>query len=259
VDRSSRAVQFSEWLAPPSWACIEFISDLHLAPETPRTVSAWDRYLQSTTANAVVILGDLFETWVGDDGRHRAFETHCVDSLARASRSHSLAFMAGNRDFLIGPDMLAACGMQRLADPTILIAFGRRLLLTHGDALCLADTEYQRFRQQVRNPAWQRDFLARPLEDRRAMARQMRAGSIERQSGRQPDDWIDIDPVAAVEWLHAAAAPTLIHGHTHRPATHSLTPGHVRHVLSDWHFDDDHRRAELLRLDALGVTRVALT
>ncbi len=253
----SRPTQFSEWAAPTSWRSIEFISDLHLSPQTPKTLAAWERYLGSTRASAVVILGDLFESWVGDDSRFDPFESHCVGALERASKTATLAFMVGNRDFLIGAAMCEACGMQQLSDPTLLHAFGQRILLTHGDELCLEDVEYQKFRALVQSAEWQFELLARPLAERRELAREMRAGSELRQAQRgRLDEWADVDFSAAVQWLDRADSNTLIHGHTHRPGTCPLGPGHVRHVLSDWSFDDAHApRAEVLRLDASGLTR----
>ena len=250
---------FKEWIAPTSWTRIEVISDLHLSAQAPRTVDAWEQYLRATSADAVFILGDLFEAWVGDDCRHLSFESHCVEVLAKAALSRTLAFMAGNRDFLVGPEMLSACGMQRLEDPTVLVAFGERYVLTHGDTLCLADTEYQEFRLRVRDPAWQREVLARPLVERHALAHKLRVGSIERQLERGDGDAVDIDTPTALEWLERAQAPVMIHGHTHRPATHTISPGRVRHVLSDWSLDHGEPfRAEVLRIDAGGLTRLAL-
>jgi UDP-2,3-diacylglucosamine hydrolase len=256
---AAQPLRCGEWLTPASWQRIDLISDLHLAPDTPLTVAAWERYLLTTPADAVIMLGDLFETWVGDDGRHRPFEARCVDILARASRSATLAFMAGNRDFLLGADMFAACRMRELLDPTVLVAFGTRHLLTHGDALCLADTEYLAFRAKVRDRAWQDAFLAMPLDDRRAIARQLRAGSMERRAGRHPEQWVDVDVPMALDWLAAAESTSLIHGHTHRPGTNSLAVGQVRHVLSDWSFDHGGEgRAEVLSLDATGPHRFTL-
>lgn len=248
-----------EWAVPRSWQRIEFISDLHLSPATPRTVAAWENYLQATRADAVVMLGDLFEAWVGDDSRGLPFEARCVAALAAASRTRALYFMAGNRDFLVGPDMLAACGVERLDDPTVLRAFGHDCLLTHGDSLCLADTEYQAFRRRVRSPEWQRQVLARPLAERQALAHSMRVGSTERQLERGDAGTIDIDTPTALGWLADANAAVLIHGHTHRPESNALAPGRWRHVLSDW--DLDHAtspRADVLRLDAGGLTRTQL-
>ncbi|MFZ2651735.1 MAG: UDP-2,3-diacylglucosamine diphosphatase [Burkholderiaceae bacterium] len=251
---------FSEWVAPASCKGIEFISDLHLSAQTPGTLDAWERYLGQTRAGAVFILGDLFESWAGDDSRVCEFEAHCVDVLAQAAARTSLAFMLGNRDFLIGSDMLAACRMQLLADPTVLVAFGQRYLLSHGDALCLEDTEYQQFRAMVRDPQWQRELLARPLQERRELAREMRAASMQHQRGRPADSWFDIDKPTAIEWLDRAGSRTLIHGHTHRPGSDYLAPGYLRHVLSDWSAEAaESPRAEVLRLGATCLRRQRLT
>jgi UDP-2,3-diacylglucosamine hydrolase len=247
--------------APHGWRAIDFISDLHLAADTPRTFAAWSEYLLATDADAVFILGDLFEVWIGDDARHDDFEARCAGVLARAARRlRCVAFMAGNRDFLVGQALLGEAGVALLADPTLLAAFGQRVLLTHGDALCLADTAYQQWRRQVRDPRWQQAALARPLAERRQTARQLRDGSTAHQ--RQAAEGLgsaDIDLPETLRWLHAAAATVLVHGHTHRPATAELAPGIVRHVLSDWDLDHDpaRRRAEVLRLTADGFARIA--
>ncbi len=245
--------------APQAWRAIDFISDLHLAADTPRGFEAWESYLDGTDADAVFILGDLFELWVGDDARTGAFEQRCVEVLARSAARRFTAFMAGNRDFLVGDEMLAACGMTALPDPTLLLAFDRRTLLSHGDALCLADVDYQRFRQQVRNPVFQRPFLAQPLAQRLALARQMRHKSEERKEGQSMGDWADLDPPATLAWMAEAEAPVLVHGHTHRPDTELLAPGRTRYVLTDWDLDSTGRppRAEVLRLTAGGFERLA--
>jgi UDP-2,3-diacylglucosamine hydrolase len=154
--------------------------------------------------------------------------------------------------------MLDACGMTGLPDPTVFHAFGQAVLLSHGDALCLSDTAYQRFRQQVRSEAWQMDFLSRPLPERRAMAREIREESQRRQ--QQPSAaWSDVDPTEALRWMREAGTPVLIHGHTHRPARHQLAPGFERCVLSDWDWDhaDAPPRAEVLRWTRTGLTRLA--
>lgn len=250
---------FWELAAPADWTAIDFISDLHLAEDTPRTFEAWAAHLRDTPASAVFILGDLFEVWIGDDARHTGFEARCADVLAEAASRRPVAFMCGNRDFLVGAELLRECGVMALPDPTVLIAFGERLLLSHGDALCLDDVEYQRFREQVRSRGWQREFLARPLDERAQIARSMRAHSEQRKRGMAPADWSDIDKATAVRWMHEAQAPTLIHGHTHRPAHEDLAPGYVREVLSDW--DLDHAgapRAEVLRLKRSGLARLPL-
>ncbi|MBX3607385.1 MAG: UDP-2,3-diacylglucosamine diphosphatase [Piscinibacter sp.] len=246
---------FWELEAPADWTAIDFISDLHLAEDMPRTFEAWAGYLQRTPASAVIILGDLFEVWIGDDDRHHGFAARCADVLAAAASRISVAFMPGNRDFLVGGELLRETGVLSLPDPTVLVAFGERLLLAHGDALCLDDRPYQAFRAQVRSPEWQRAFLALPLAERRRQARAMRDGSEARKAAQAREDWIDIDRGTAVRWQHEAHAPTLIHGHTHRPAHEDLAPGYMREVLSDWDLDHGDR-AEVLRLRRAGLSRL---
>lgn len=245
--------------APAAWLRVDFISDLHLSATTPRSVEAWAAYLHSTLADAVFILGDLFDVWIGDDTRDQPFEQHCVDVLRTASASRSVYFMAGNRDFLVGPALLADCGMQRLQDPTVLQAFGQTWLLSHGDALCLADVDYQAFRRLVRSAGWQQDFLARPVAERATQARAIRQESQARKgSGIPMADWADVDTSEARRWLQAAHCTDLIHGHTHRPGRVDLGVGCVRHVLSDWDTDHAPQRAEVLCLDAGGLRRIDL-
>lgn len=243
--------------APADWQSIEFLSDLHLSAEAPRTFDAWASHLRATDADAVFILGDLFEVWVGDDARHDSFEARCLDELADCASRRHVAFMAGNRDFLVGAAALREAGVAGLADPTVLTVFDRRWLLTHGDALCIADAEYQRFRAQVRGQAWQDDFLARPLAERRRLARQMRDASRDRQRGQPASAWADVDAAMAAHWLREAKAHAMIHGHTHRPGRVELGPGLERHVLSDWDFDAGTTRGDVLRLDASGLRRIA--
>ena len=240
---------------PASWRAVDFISDLHLCPAMPLTWQAWVRHLQATDADALFILGDLFEVWVGDDARARDFEHSCVEALARASTRLPIFFLHGNRDFLLGADMCADCGMVSLSDPTVLKAFGVRLLVSHGDALCLADTGYQQFRQWVRSPAWQQDFLSRPLVERLQIAARIRSESRSRQAFDGMSG-ADVDPGAAQAWLDAAGADWLVHGHTHRPARHAMPGGGTRLVLSDWDLEDAVRpRAEVLRWTVDGFER----
>lgn len=203
------------------------------------------------------MLGDLFEVWVGDDAAREpgSFEARCAEVLADAARRRPLAFMAGNRDFLVGEALCAATGVTALPDPTVLEAFGERVLLTHGDALCLSDTAYQAFRRQVRSADWQRDFLALPLAQRRALARQMRDASETNKRAQVPADWSDVDGDAAIAWLLATGSRHMVHGHTHRPATHTLAPGFTRHVLSDWDLEALTPRAEVLRWSRKGFER----
>ena len=242
--------------APDDWQTIEFISDLHLSEQQPRTVAAWTDYLARSSADAIYILGDLFEVWIGDDARRDGrFEHRAAQTLAAAARRRTIGFMAGNRDFLLGADMLAYCGVVRLPDPTLLSAWGRRVLLTHGDELCLGDKPYQAFRRQVRSAAWRSDFLRQPLATREQLARQMRDASEAGKRQRPATEWSDVDATAALAWLRAAGSQELVHGHTHRPGSEILAPGFTRHVLSDWDCDAAPVRAQVLRLTRRGFTR----
>jgi UDP-2,3-diacylglucosamine hydrolase len=249
---------FFELAAPKEWRAIDFISDLHLSTQLPRTFEAFAHHLRGTSADAVFILGDLFEVWVGDDMRERAFERRCTQILADAASLRSLAFMAGNRDFLLSGAMLRDSGMSGLPDPTVLSAWGQRVLLTHGDSLCLSDTAYQVFRREVRAERWRTDFLNRPLAERLAVGAEMRRRSQRRQRF-DGDPNADIDPGTAVAWMHAMGTAEMIHGHTHRPGSQTLAPGFQRHVLSDWDLDGEAPRAEVLRLTRDGFRRLAPT
>jgi UDP-2,3-diacylglucosamine hydrolase len=242
--------------APAHWAQIDLLSDLHLGPGTPGTLARLGRHLAETPAQAVLLLGDIFEVWVGDDARQEPFEADVTALLRAAAQHKALFFMAGNRDFLVGADWLADTGVAALADPTVLDAFGLRWLLAHGDAQCLDDTAYQAFRRQVRSPEWQAQFLAQPLATRQAVARQMREGSRAAQATQLMST--DLDAEACRTLLREADAPTMIHGHTHRPATHDLGDGLTRVVLSDWDFDATPHRGDVIRLSAAGLERLLL-
>ena len=245
---------FFEFNAPGAWRAVDFISDLHLCEAMPATFRAWEQHLRHSTADAIFILGDLFEVWVGDDARSQPFARRCVDVLAEAACCRQLAFMVGNRDFLVGRSLLREAGLMALPDPTVLSAWGHNVLLSHGDALCLSDTPYQAFRREVRSAAWQDAFLARPLAERVALAAEMRKASAERWKMDSDAD-ADVDTAEAVRWMHGMGAAEMIHGHTHRPGSSALAPGFKRHVLSDWDMDTDHR-AEVLRLTRRGFERL---
>ncbi|MGJ7486774.1 UDP-2,3-diacylglucosamine diphosphatase [Variovorax sp. LT2P21] len=247
---------FAELVAPAAWHTVDLLSDLHLQASEPVTFDAWRGYLETTPADALFILGDLFEVWVGDDAAALpGFEAQCADLLRAASLRRPIFFMHGNRDFLVGPDFAARCGFTLLEDPTVLVLHGQRWLLSHGDALCLEDTDYLEFRAQVRTPAWQQAFLSQPLEVRRTLARSMRTQSEQRKT-TPGMVWADVDPNAAREWLNRAHAHTLVHGHTHRPAEHALGDGLRRIVLSDWDADAHPPRAQVLCVSAAEARRV---
>lgn len=234
--------------APARWRAVDFISDLHLQAADPATFEAWQRYMQHSLADAIFILGDLFEVWVGDDAATPgSFESACAQVISSTARRADVFFMHGNRDFLVGPAFMAQCHATLLPDPTVLAFAGERYVLSHGDALCLDDTAYQQFRATVRSDAWQQDFLAKPLATRQAIARGLRLQSeAQKKSGAV---YADVDIAAAADCLQTAQAGHLIHGHTHRPADHALPGGLHRLVLSDWDADAQPPRAEVLRLE----------
>jgi len=245
-----------------------FISDLHLQAERPDISRAFLRFLheRASKAEALYILGDFFEVWVGDDlitapadgtdTADRAFWRQCATELRAFAQRTPTFFISGNRDFLLGTAGLAACGLIGLNDPTVLVFGGRRWLLSHGDALCLADTDYMAFRTEVRSPAWQQAFLARPLAEREATARHMREVSETSQRAKE-NPYTDLQPAATEDFLRTHGYATFIHGHTHQPATHDhIVDGiHVeRWVLADWHED----RGECLAWDGEALHREIL-
>jgi len=237
--------------APQSWQRVDFISDLHLDAHDPATFDAWAQHMAHTPADALFILGDLFEVWVGDDTQD-TFALQCRTVLKATAQRIPVYFMCGNRDFLVGPDLLQATGIKSLSDPTVLEistsadAKHARLLLSHGDALCLDDHDYLAFRDQVRQPDWQTAFLSKPLAERQAYARSVRAQSETRKQHQPIAAYADVDSHAAVDWLTKTHAQILIHGHTHKPAVHDLGQGLSRWVLSDWHADSKPPRLEVL-------------
>jgi UDP-2,3-diacylglucosamine hydrolase len=262
--------RFAVLQAPPEWRVVDFISDIHLQSDEPATFGIWRHYMAGTPADAVFILGDLFEVWVGDDAaRVPGFEQDCSHILAATAARCAVFFMPGNRDFLLGQVFLGASQTRLLADPTALDFAGERWLLSHGDALCLDDTDYQEFRAEVRGSAWQQAFLSRPLAERQSIARGLRHQSEARKQTSKPSDYADVDTSTSRQWLDAAKATTLIHGHTHRPAHHDLGEGSnaederpsrglQRVVLSDWDAAAMPPRAQVLRLSAQGMQRIDL-
>ena len=246
-----------ELRAPAAWRTVDLISDLHLQAAEPATFDAWRAFMARGGRDAMFILGDLFEVWVGDDlAAQPGFAAECASVIADAARRAPVFVMHGNRDFLVGGAFVASLGATLLPDPTVLDFAGTRWLLTHGDALCLDDVDYQRFRAQVRAPGWQAAFLAKPLSEREAIGRQLREQSEARK--REVETYADVDTAEALRWLDAAQATTMIHGHTHKPADHALDATHRRIVLSDWDLATTPPRAQALRLDAQGAHRIAL-
>jgi len=234
-----------------------FVSDLHLAPDNPGPLQSFIDLLhgRARAADRLFILGDLFELWIGDDYVDPAFEP-LLDALQDCTRSGTpVLFMHGNRDFLIGEHFLQRSGCSRLDDPTLVELYGRRVLLMHGDLLCTDDVDYQRLRRQLRDPAWQQAVLQKPVAERLALARRARAAS-DRATRDKPQAIMDVNPDAVTAALRDSGADLLIHGHTHRPATHRLqVDGRAvqRIVLGDW-----YQAGSLLALDADGTETIPL-
>lgn len=216
-----------------------FISDLHLDPARPDITSQALEFLATETrgADALYILGDLFEAWVGDDDPEPE-KRRVVAALKELSDAGlPCYFMHGNRDFLVGEGFAADSGCTLLADPTIIELYGTKVMLMHGDTLCTDDHQYQAFRQMVRNPAWQQAMLARPLAERLALAKQLRETSTASMAGKS-DEIMDVNQDAVVAAMREHGVYTLLHGHTHRPAVHSFAAdshGALRIVLGDWY------------------------
>ena len=226
-----------------------FISDLHLAPQRPATLQRFFRFMQADAPQhrELVILGDLFEFWIGDDASHAAKPV--IDALARASGAgQRVLLMHGNRDPLLGQGFALAAGATLLADPIVAEVAGTTTLLSHGDAWCTRDVAYQQFRAMVRNPDFQRGFLAKTVEERIAVAKSARMASDAAKSTKAMDI-MDVTPEAVEGALQEAGVRRIIHGHTHRPAAHVLDcdgASAERWVLPDWDLDDAEPRGGFL-------------
>ena len=215
-----------------------FISDLHLEESRPDITDAFLAFLKSKAMGVerLYILGDFFEAWIGDDERTPLQETVAAALKEVSENGTRIFLMHGNRDFLIGEDFCNRAGATLLDDPTVVDLYGTPTLLMHGDSLCTAAVEYQKFRANMRNPQWQQMILARPLEDRQQMARQLREISMAKNQGKA-ETIMDVTPEEVVKEMEAHGVHRLIHGHTHRPAIHELQANGEdarRIVLGDW-------------------------
>ena len=221
---------------------IHFISDLHLSADRPALTALFERYLAgpARAASRLYILGDLFEYWAGDDDLDDPLGARVASQLAAlVDAGTQVFFMPGNRDFLIGADFASRARLTLLPDPTPISLDGQPALLCHGDSLCTDDLAYQAFRQQVRNPAWQAQFLTQPLAVRKQIIAGVRMKSEEAKSEKAAAI-MDVNADAVTALLREHGFPRLIHGHTHRPAVHSIdVDGHAceRWVLADWRDD----------------------
>ncbi len=222
-----------------------FISDLHLDASRPEITRLFLAFLEgeAAEADALYILGDLFEAWIGDDASD-ALGDEVADALARLhARGVPCFYIHGNRDFLLGDAYARRARMTLLPDPSLVQIGGETVLLMHGDTLCTDDAPYQAFRTQTRDPKWQRAFLARPIAERQQFAAQARAES-QRYTKSLADAITDVNADSVSSALSAHRVETLIHGHTHRPAIHALGSANARRiVLGDW-----YEQGSLLRL-----------
>ncbi|WFM69772.1 UDP-2,3-diacylglucosamine diphosphatase [Halomonas sp. CKK8] len=227
------------------------ISDLHLHPGAPQVTEGFLHWLDERArgCDALYILGDFFEAWIGDDlldlgeqdpTGNATLAARIATALKRlADGGTAIYLMHGNRDFLLGERFANEAGASLLPDPSVVTLGGKRVLLMHGDSLCTRDEAYQTFRAQARHPRWQEQVLSMPIQERLALARQLREQSGEANSNKA-EDIMDVTPDEVVKAMAEHGVTTLIHGHTHRPAVHDLEvdgqPG-KRYVLGDWQPD----------------------
>ena len=237
-----------------------FVSDLHLDPERPAITELFGRFLdgEARDADALYILGDLFEAWVGDDDPSEAGTFVAARLKALADAGVPVCFIRGNRDFLLGDAYAKRAGMTILPDPAVILLQGEPTLILHGDLLCSDDTAYQQFRTQTRDPRWQAQFLAQPLAARLAFAAQARAASKARygelQASGQSETITDVSPATVREWFARYGVRRMIHGHTPRPAIPDEGGGATRIVLGDW-----YQQGSVLRASEDGFDLTALS
>lgn len=219
-------------------AAAQFISDLHLRQPGEALHGILQRFLAGAAREAprLYVLGDLFEAWIGDDAGDPLGEALAAEFAALAEQGVALFFLPGNRDFLVGEDWCRRAGITPLPDPCVVELGGVSTLLSHGDRYCIDDTAYQAFRQQVRDPEWQRQFLALPVPARIAYARQAREQSAQHQQATSME-LMDVNAAAIEQVLGLYGVERMIHGHTHRPARHlhAINGREVeRWVIADW-------------------------
>ncbi|MFT3756398.1 MAG: UDP-2,3-diacylglucosamine diphosphatase [Pseudoxanthomonas sp.] len=236
-----------------------FISDLHLDASRPAITELFGQFLreQAMRADALYILGDLFEAWVGDDDTSEVGAEVATHLREIADAGVPVFFIRGNRDFLVGTEYARRAGFRILPDPAVVMLYGKPTLLMHGDLLCSDDVAYQQFRAQTRDAAWQEQFLSQPLAARLAFAAKAREASMSRQQEMIGNDKTqfetvtDVTPTTVKAMFARYGIDTLIHGHTHRPAVHELDVGGQackRVVLGDW-----YEQGSVLRVDADGM------
>jgi UDP-2,3-diacylglucosamine hydrolase len=234
-----------------------FISDLHLEASQPEIGAQFLNFLagEARGAEALYILGDLFDVWLGDDDPNPYYAEMKSALRALSDTGVPIYFMHGNRDFMIGAGFAAESGLAILDDPSVVDLYGEKVLLCHGDSLCTDDVRYQQVRAMTREPEWQTKMLSKSIEERIAFALQARKDSVDRGESIN-DEIMDVNQDAVAAALDKHGVEVMLHGHTHRPAVHSLDLGHrkaTRIVLGDWYeqgsvvrWDDDGPRLEVM-------------
>jgi UDP-2,3-diacylglucosamine hydrolase len=234
-----------------------FVSDVHLHPSRAATTRAFERFLttEAPKARHLFLLGDLFEYWAGDDDIDDPYHRRIVGAIQAVTHAGvDVSWISGNRDFLVGESFSARSGAKLLADPAITTIAGQSMVLTHGDALCIDDIEYQKFRSMVRQSAWQKAFLSKPLAERKAIIAGMRDQSKVGKTSKSADI-MDVNMQAVDELFDSARTPIIVHGHTHRPQRHCVSESgeeRVRYVLPDWDCENALSRGGWLGLGASG-------
>ena len=210
-----------------------FVSDLHLSDDTPDIEAAFTGLLKKESPlDSLVMLGDVFEAWVGDDDDSPLADRVKSALRALAESGTEILFTRGNRDFMLGEQFASDIGGTLLPDQTVLDVAGHTTLVLHGDILCTDDVDYQQFRQLVHSPEWQAEMMAKSLDERRDLARQLRSMSIDAASNK-PEDIMDVNQEAVSAAMRDADVSLMVHGHTHRPDRHQRATGE-RIVLGDW-------------------------
>ena len=210
-----------------------FVSDLHLSDDTPDIEAAFIGLLkQEPSLDSLIMLGDVFETWVGDDDDSPLADRIRLALLALTDSGAEILFNRGNRDFMLGEQFASDIGGTLLPDQTVLDVAGQPTLVLHGDTLCTDDVDYQQFRQLAHSPEWQAEMMAKSLDERRELARQLRSMSVDAASNK-PEDIMDVNQNAVSAAMRDAGVAVMVHGHTHRPGRHQCATGE-RIVLGDW-------------------------
>ena len=214
---------------------IAFVSDLHLEPIENKRVKVFFKFLNDAVNKyeELYILGDFFEYWIGDDDTQSVNKLIMQRLQAAIDNGLKIYFIHGNRDFLIGSEFESKTGVKILADQHTFNIGEKKIMISHGDAFCVDDVEYQEMKREIRSDSWKKDFLAKSISERVDFANDLRTKSSERNSNK-PENIMDVNNNYVIEVVQREKIDILIHGHTHRPAVHKLENGSIRAVLGSW-------------------------